>query len=342
MLVVEDNVLNREVAHYVLAHAGAAVDFAPDGQAAVAMLAEDASRYDAVLMDLQMPVMDGYEATAAIRAMGLSALPVIAMTANAFEEDRRRALDAGMDDYIAKPVDLDELVATLERSGARARTAGTDGVTRPMESGQRMPARISGVDLDAALPRFGGNVAAFAALFGRFTQSQGGAADAIRASLAAGDRVGASHAAHRLRGVAANLGATEVARLALELEQALRGDAAAAPAPQRLLLELDRALHQVLDAARDLAPPDGPAPAPDPAPSPSPTGHAALRHALAHLLDLLHNNNMKAIAQFESMRPALARQVPAALPALADALAVLDFDGAARLVRGILDMEAKA
>ncbi|MDN4054368.1 response regulator [Massilia sp. YIM B02763] len=337
VLVVEDNALNREVAHYVLAHAGAAVDFAPDGQAAVAMLAEDAARYDAVLMDLQMPVMDGYEATAAIRAMGLSGLPVIAMTANAFEEDRRRALDAGMDDYIAKPIDLDELVATLERSGARARAADAAGADLPAAAAAGVPAHIPGIDMRATLPRFGGSFAAFSALFKRFAQSQDGAVDAIRACLGAGDRVRAAQAAHGLRGVAANLGANDVARLALELEQALRGDEAAAPAPRldRLALELEQALQLVLDAARDL-------PVPAAAVEALPGDRAGLRHALAHLLDLLHNNNMKAIAQFEPMRPALAQLAPAALPALADAVAVLDFDAAARLVRGILDMEANA
>lgn len=338
VLVVEDNVLNQEVASYVLAHAGAAVDIAADGQAAVAMLAEDGERYDAVLMDLQMPVMDGYEATAAIRALGLADLPVIAMTANAFAEDRRRALDAGMNDYIAKPIDVDALVATLERAGARPRAAGVEDTAAPAATGTRVPARVPGIDLQATLPRFGGSFAAFAALLKRFERSQGDAVHAIRGFLDAGDRERAGQAAHRLRGVAANLGAIDVARLALELEQALRLDETAALAPR--LVRLEAALQLVLDGARALPGPD--APPPDAAAATPAHDRAGLQRALAHLLDLLHNNNMKAIAQFDTVRPALAQSAPAALPALADAVALLDFEAAARLVRGILDMEANA
>jgi PAS domain S-box-containing protein len=334
VLVVEDNLLNQEVANYVLVHAGASVDFAGNGRIAVSMLAENASLYDAVLMDLQMPVMDGFEATSAIRAMGLHGLPVIAMTANALDEDRRRALAAGMDDYLAKPIDVDELVDMLIRvtgrpdAGAPERTAAA--------AGPAVPAHIAGIDLKATLPRFGGNFASFAALFKRFERSQGGAVAVIRALLDAGDRTGAGQAAHRLRGVAANLGATDVAGQALALEQALRSEDAAALALR--LARLEAALGVVLDAARDL-----PAPEPDTAPPAAPPEDSAtLRRELAQLLDLLHNNNMKAMAQFETLRPALARLEPGKAAPLADAVATLRFEEAAQLVRALLDMKEDA
>ena len=327
VLLVEDNLLNQEVANYVLVHAGARVDFAVNGRAALSML-EAGNVYDAVLMDLQMPVMDGVEATAAIRAMGLDALPVIAMTANAMEDDRRRALDAGMNGYVAKPIDVDELVRTLARVTGRAGEEDTPApaATVPMPATLAPPAAIPGIDLKATLPRFGGSFARFGALLKRLEASQGGAVAEARACMLAGDRGGAARAAHRLRGVAANLGATEVARLALEFEGALRVDADAALTLH--LARLEAALDTVLQAARELdLPEDAPA---------RPAPPCELHAALAQLLDLLQNNNMKALARFDALRPALGRAAPAHCQPLADAVAMLRFDTAAGLVREIL------
>ncbi|MCS0632030.1 PAS domain-containing protein [Telluria mixta] len=335
VLVVEDNLLNQEVANYVLVHAGASVDFAANGRIAVSMLTEHAAQYDAVLMDLQMPVMDGFEATHAIRAMGLDRLPIIAMTANALDEDRRRALAAGMDDYLAKPIDVDELVDMLIHVTGRPATVPSEGARTALAAGQAVPAYLPGIDLKATLPRFGGNFASFAALFKRFESSQGGAVADIRALLAAGDRTGAGQAAHRLRGVAANLGATDVASQALELEQALRSEDAAALALR--LARLDATLSVVLEAARDLPAPQVPL-----APAEAPEDSAILQRELAQLLDLLHNNNMKAIAQFETLRPALARLEPCQVAPLADAVATLRFGEAAQLVRTLLDTKEDA
>ena len=339
VLVVEDNLLNQEVANYVLVHAGASVDFAANGRIAVSMLAEHsangAAHYDAVLMDLQMPVMDGFEATQAIRAMGLDGLPIIAMTANALDEDRRRALAAGMNDYLAKPIDVDELVNMLVRVTGGPAAPPAEGARTALAAGLAVPAYIPGVDLKTTLPRFGGNFASFAALFKRFESSQGGAVADIRALLDAGDRAGAGQAAHRLRGVAANLGATDVADQALELEQALRSEDEAALALR--LARLDAALSIVLEAARDL-----PAPEATPAPAPAPEDSAILQRGLAQLLDLLHNNNMKAIAQFETLRPALARLEPGRVAPLADAVATLRFEEAAQLVQTLLDTKEDA
>jgi PAS domain S-box-containing protein len=343
VLVVEDNLLNQEVANYVLVHAGASVDFAANGRIAVSMLAEGAAQYDAVLMDLQMPVMDGFEATRAIRALGLDRLPVIAMTANALDEDRRRALAAGMNDYLAKPIDVDELVAMLRRVTGRAASVPGEAEHPLPAAVIAIPARIPGIDLKATLPRFGGNFASFAALFKRFEQSQGGAVAEIRGLLNAGDRTGAGQAAHRLRGVAANLGATDVAGQALELEQALRSEDAAALALR--LARLEAALAVVLDAARDLPAPEAAAatPGPDAAvPAVPAEDSATLRRELAQLLDLLHNNNMKAMAQFETLRAALVNVAPDQAAALADAVATLRFEQAAQLVRALLDMKEDA
>ena len=117
ILLVEDNELNQEIAVEILRAVGFSVEVASDGLAAVEkMKGAEAGRYDVILMDIQMPVMDGYEATRQIRAMGSPAcagIPIVAMTANAFEEDRRAALDAGMNGHVAKPIDPEVLLDTL-------------------------------------------------------------------------------------------------------------------------------------------------------------------------------------------------------------------------------------
>jgi PAS domain S-box-containing protein len=331
VLVVEDNVLNQEVANYVLQHAGASVDFAGNGQLAVSMLADGNHHYDAVLMDLQMPVMDGFAAAGAIRAMGLKALPILAMTANAMEEDRRRALQAGMDGYLAKPIDVDELVTALRRLTGRL-DAGPMDAAAPAASGLP-PALLPGIDLKATLPRFGGSFAGFAAVFKRFESSQGRVVDEVRALLAAGDRIRAGQLIHRLRGVAANLGATEVADHALDLEQALRFDDEAALALR--LARLEGALATVLEAARELPIDEAAAPQ-ETGPAADGMDEPALRDALAHLRDLLQNNNMKAMGAFETLRPALARLAPEAVPPLADAVLTLRFEAAAALVEHMI------
>lgn len=345
VLVVEDNPVNQEVAHHVLAHAGASADAAANGRIAVGRLAAGA-RYDCVLMDLQMPVMNGFEASAAIRALGFTELPIVAMTANAMEEDRQRALEAGMDAHLPKPIDVDELVATLLRVTGRvpydAAMGGAGMPALPALAAQSAPSapsvpsapsapELPGIDLRAVLPRFGGSFAAFASVLRRFGQTQGGAVDAIRAALEAGRQGEAGQLAHRLRGVAANLGATAVADGAQALEHALRHGAD----PAAHLAALDAALGIVLATANGLddVSPDTVPPLPE----------AALDGALADLLRLLEHNNMKAMAAFAALRASLAERVDAGrLAALAEAVGLLRFEQAARLVQAILGTKGDA
>jgi two-component system, sensor histidine kinase and response regulator len=324
ILLVEDNVINQEVANYALVHAGATVDIAENGRTAVSMLAERAVHYDAVLMDVQMPVMNGYEACVAIRAMGLDRLPVIAMTANAMEEDRRRSMAAGMDAHLSKPIEVEVLVETLLGVVGGGRDA-RPYAPPPTAAPGSVPATIPGIDLKATLPRFGGVFANFASVFRRLESSQGRTVEEVRAKLAAGDRQGAQQLAHRLRGVAANLGATEVAARALEFEQALRSADDAALALH--LSRLDGALQVVLDAAREL---DAAGPAPL---QPSTQEPGARREDVTELLDLLKNSNLRALSRFEALRPALAGMFDAAAEAaLAEAIGTLRFETAAALL----------
>jgi len=326
VLLVEDNLINQEVAGFILAHAGATLDIAANGRAALSMLLEDAD-YDVILMDLQMPVMNGFEASAAIRAAGLS-VPIVAMTANAMDEDRQRSFEAGMQAHLAKPIDVDALVATLAR------------VTRPLGpppgavegAPPQLPSplpHLPGIDLKSTLPRFAGSFERFCELFARFADGQACTFGELREHVEAGDRGGAGQLAHRLRGVTANLGANGAANAAHALEHALR-DADDGTVRLRLA-DLGRALEAVVATARELGPPRR---APEPASGlPTMDDGATLHDALARVLHLLENNNMKAIAAEQALRPALAAAAGQhAAAALADAIATLRFDEAARQV----------
>ncbi len=336
VLLVEDNQLNQEVANYLLLHAGAAVDIASDGRIAVDMLREAPTRYDAVLMDIQMPVMNGYEATEAIRSMGLKDLPIIAMTANVMEDDRARAIDAGMDGHISKPIDVDNMLATL----VRVTSGGAQLALREPERGSHrsesaaseapLPAAIAGIDLRATLPRFGGNFANFVTLFKRFEQSQGSTLAEVRQLLRSGEREAPVALVHRLRGVAANLGATAFAALALDFEHALR-QGTLVDLMERLDV-LDVELARLLAAARRL---DMPALQQAPALA---SDAAHLDDRLADLLALLQNNNLKALSAFDALRTELVPlMAPEALAALAEAIATLGFPSAAQQVGEVLN-----
>ena len=117
ILLVEDNEMNREIACEILEEYGFVLDTAEDGTVAVEIMEKaEPDQYDLILMDIQMPLMDGYEATRRIRAMSdpaIAGIPIIAMTANAFEEDRQLAFEAGMNEHVTKPIDVPKLIATL-------------------------------------------------------------------------------------------------------------------------------------------------------------------------------------------------------------------------------------
>jgi two-component system sensor histidine kinase/response regulator len=340
VLVVEDNQINQEVATYLLIHAGASVDIAADGRIAVTMLAENPQRYDAVLMDIQMPVMNGYQATVAIRKMGLTQLPVVAMTANALEDDLQQAIAVGMNGHVAKPIDVDNLIDTLLRvtagntvadhapAAAPAPTTAVSGMPAPS---MPAPAALAGFELAAALKRVGGNFDYFAGLLRRFNQSQGATVDQVRGLLIAGNRKGAAQLLHKMRGVAANLGAADLAASALALEHAVHagddGDFTASLAAVDAAMDIVRATILTL----------GEAPAEAWATSAT-LDLQSLQTMLADLLGLLQNNNLKAIAAFQSLRASLAGVVePAAVSELAEAIETLAFARAASLVNDILN-----
>ena len=222
ILLVEDNELNQEVASEILASAGCVVGLAVDGAEAVEKVQECA--YDLVLMDVQMPVMDGLAATREIRKLPqFAALPIIAMTANAMKEDRERCLAAGMNAYITKPIDPDTMFTTLRLYYANADTNTSSSAPPAPPSGGGAIPNIPGIDTEGGLRRVVGNKVLYMDLLRRYCEGQRGAAERIREALASSDRSLAERIAHTLKGVSGNIGAGDVQSVAGEIEAGIGG-----------------------------------------------------------------------------------------------------------------------
>ena len=224
VLLVEDNELNQQVAMELLGSADIEVDLASNGEEGVRRVQEKA--YGLVLMDLQMPVMDGFEATRRIRALpGFERLPILAMTANAMAGDRERSLAAGMNDHVTKPIDPDALFDALlrwlpaaargaSRRRGRRRCAAAPAAAAPRGKGLAADdplGAVPGLDAGDGLRRVLGKREAYVGLLRTFASGQAGAPEAIRAALAEGRRADAERAAHTLKGVAGSIGARAAA-----------------------------------------------------------------------------------------------------------------------------------
>jgi len=224
VLLVEDNELNQELALELLVSNGLSVEIAANGREALERLAGE-SRFDGVLMDCQMPVMDGYSATRAIRErLELAGLPVIAMTANVMSGDREKALAAGMNDHIGKPINVREMFATLAKwiRPARAVLPSSESAARveipdtPVESIPELP----GIDTQAGLAISQNDPRLYLKLLRRFRESQGDFAVRFAAARLDPDPEAATRCAHTLKGVAGNIAARDVQAAAQALESA--------------------------------------------------------------------------------------------------------------------------
>ena len=268
ILLVEDDPMNREVALDQLAGAGLAADVAENGQIAVEMASRTA--YDLILMDVHMPVMDGLEASRLILAQpGRSTAVIVAMTANAYAEDRSACLDAGMVDYLSKPVDLPALHAILLHwlPATSGRPALLPPLASTQESGTSHAAAIvaqlasqPGFNTAAGLTALSGKNEKYVNLLEKYLERYSHTAPIIRQTLANGDLTTAQRQAHTIKGAAGILGLTATQQAAAALELALRDNESAEILAERLnaLASAEdaqaTALHAALDAPKLAAP----------------------------------------------------------------------------------------
>ncbi len=227
LLLVEDNQINRDLAMEVLKVTGADIAIATNGADAVNMV--EASHFDVVLMDCQMPVMDGYAATARLRAQGgFQSLPIIAMTANAMMGDREKCLSAGMNDYITKPFDEIELIETLRRWVHPHISPDQSLPSPPLQIAapaavetDRLDELADILDIAQGLSRHGGNHALYQRNLVRFAQDHRNFATHIRQAVVSDEQDTARRLAHTLKGLSGTLGATALHPHAAALEHVL-------------------------------------------------------------------------------------------------------------------------
>jgi len=298
LLLVEDNEVNQEVAQHILNDAGIRVDIASNGAIALAKIEENA--YDGVLMDCQMPVMDGYQATRKLRQdPRYSDLPVIAMTANAMVGDKEKCLDAGMNDFIAKPIDVAQLFGTLARWIAPAAPQEMTVVVAQPEA--ELPV-IAGLKMAEAMRRVGGNATLMRKLLDRFVETQFDAMQRIVAAIENNQLETAIREAHTLKGLAGNIGAGGLADSAARVEHLLSlGSHDGLPqALAACTLALDELVPKIVLAmqSRSNVPEPGNAVV-------APVDRAHLEAGLRELSQLLQQDDAQAVKHLDGIGPVL-------------------------------------
>lgn len=289
VLLVEDHVFSQQVAQELLEQYGLVVEVAENGQAALEKLGRQA--FDVVLMDLQMPVMDGYTATRNIRAETRYAkLPIIAMTADVRPEDHLLCLASGMNDHIGKPIDPNDLLRVLARWVVTAHASRTPAKPHvPNTSGEAMP-RLPGIDIERTLRRMGDDADLYRRALRLFQREHQALPQTLRALLAQDKVSEARRLAHSLKGAAGTIGAVELQAAAAELERNLAQPDGSDVEPH--LLAMESRLAVVLHGLNDWQ--ESP-----PQPDTTALDDPLLHEALDELERLLRENNFKAGQQME-------------------------------------------
>lgn len=297
ILLVEDNAINRQVAIEMLRALDLRVEAVEDGSQALERA--QAADYDLILMDLQMPNLGGVEAARRLRDLpDWKDKPIVAMTANIFEGDRRACAEAGMNDFVAKPVDPDELYRVLSRwlpaSEAAAPVDGEKGTL------QETSLRALGLNADDALRRVNGNSSLYLRLLRQFVRERRGQAERMASALNGGDIVIVARLAHELKGAAGSLGAEKVAEAAAQIEAALSGRSA----DDDVELSIARLGQELLSLDESVAKLDweepGAAPCED-------MGETALKSGVIALKDALAEGDVRANDIYDKWRRQLDR-----------------------------------
>lgn len=329
ILLVEDNEMNQDLAIELLTQAGIKVTLARNGQEALDILSAG-QKFDGVLMDCQMPVLDGYSATRALRKMpGFEDLPVIAMTANAMQGDRERALDAGMNDHIAKPVEVSNLFNTLSRwvspreQPVQTRSEATQ--LKPVENFSK----LAGIETERAIANLLNNTELYMRLLTGFYNSYTNFAEKYRACANLEE---ATRYAHSLKSGAGNIGATSVQSLAEALEQSCKSGGE--PALQTELIEnVARAIEHARREIARVMPESSDTAGVEAQASAEQTGY---RDVLLKLQELLAENDSEAISLIEQNERLLQVALPDRFSELEGAIRSYDFDEALYLLQSIL------
>ena len=249
VLLAEDNEINQQVAKEILEQAGLEVSIANNGKEAVDMVRM--GNFEAVLMDIQMPVMGGFEATREIRKDGgFKDLPIIAMTAHAMAGDHEKSLEAGMNDHVTKPIDPDQLISALVKWIKPADREMPEGVSESSTESRNvedvLPSELPGISIASGLGRVGGNKQLYTKLLCKFKDGQENAVEQIETALQSGDVETAARLAHNIKGVSGNLGADNLYQAAANLEKAIKEG----ENPDLVVAEFDSQLKVVMDGIR--------------------------------------------------------------------------------------------
>jgi PAS domain S-box-containing protein len=358
LLVVEDNALNQQIAQELLERNGAIVEIASGGIDGVVQALAAEPAFDAILMDMQMPDIDGLEATRRLRLhASMQAVPIIAMTANAMQSDKDACLAAGMVDHISKPIDLEVLITTILRH------TPTDSYrsTRPMASVATVePVRADVadvvspatplIDLNSAVQRLGGSRAFFDKIAMAFRADAAAQLAALKQQMAHNDKPGALNSAHTFKGLAATVGASALAQLALQVELEIKtvdGSASEGQEKARQMLQsLEAHFEKVLDELTEITQPVSSASPSGLLPQSSissaatqqgPTNPAAYAKQLHSLLAMLKSGNMRASTLCGEIRQDCAPYLDAHFDALEVAVNCLNFEQAQKQCKDLLD-----
>jgi PAS domain S-box-containing protein len=302
-LIVDDSDINREVAKRILELDGVQVELASDGQQVLDRLRAAPDAFDVIFMDVQMPVMDGYEATRRIRRdLGLTTLPIIAVTASALSSERQRAEEAGMNDFICKPFDGQSLARSVLRHirPANTRTTAPQPAVESAPSSTHVPwPEIAGIDTLDASARWCGDAALFLKMLARLFE-EFGEVDIPAEVANAAVLTPYIRRMHKLRGGACMLGAKAVYAIAGQIEEAcLHGDQASAA---ELAIVLTAEMRQLV---KNATPAIAAAQTAEPGPGPGPADLPACAARVEELSALLRQQSLVAVKRFDSLSPYL-------------------------------------
>jgi CheY-like chemotaxis protein len=353
LLVVEDNAINQQVASELLAAEGASVTLAADGAQGVRAVLQSEMPFDAVLMDMEMPVMDGISATRELRHVhDLKDLVIIAMTANAMESDRQACLVAGMNAHVSKPLDMEQLVKTLLQYApagflhkdilVSAEEDFDEWHTLPKTDASQRFISSTVVDIDAALERLGGESDVYVELIEPFIEDSTHMLLEIKNGLISGEGQEVCRCLHTLKGVAATMGANELSALARQLESLVKAQVTTNNPPyvppedmaalEAALVAVHDALHLVLQQAEQtiqgmFRPVAGEA---------NMEIDLQLRDQLKHFADLLRNADLTALSLHRELQQHHADILHPHAQLLAQSIHEFDFGRAATLCDALL------